>query len=157
MKFKSGEGGIWTLAPVSRPIPLAGAPLRPLEYFSIASAWRRFYYNTEDTDICQAFSQIYFSKFREYFWLIGKCLLWDKTHILLKENIRIATLHNNNMICYVNDFIEKTRNICYNTFYSNLEIQNSFTEALWLSKHNAAVWYWSQFFFSFICVRERWC
>ena len=31
---KSGEGGIWTLAPVSRPIPLAGAPLRPLEYFS---------------------------------------------------------------------------------------------------------------------------
>ena len=31
---KSGERGIWTLAPVTRPIPLAGAPLRPLEYFS---------------------------------------------------------------------------------------------------------------------------
>ena len=31
---KNGEGGIWTLAPVTRPIPLAGAPLRPLEYFS---------------------------------------------------------------------------------------------------------------------------
>ena len=31
---KSGERGIWTLAPVSRPTPLAGAPLRPLEYFS---------------------------------------------------------------------------------------------------------------------------
>ena len=30
----SGERGIWTLAPVTRPIPLAGAPLRPLEYFS---------------------------------------------------------------------------------------------------------------------------
>ena len=30
----SGERGIWTLAPVSRPTPLAGAPLRPLEYFS---------------------------------------------------------------------------------------------------------------------------
>ena len=30
---KNGEGGIWTLAPVTRPIPLAGAPLRPLEYF----------------------------------------------------------------------------------------------------------------------------
>ena len=30
----SGEGGIRTLAPVTRPIPLAGAPLRPLEYFS---------------------------------------------------------------------------------------------------------------------------
>ena len=30
----NGEGGIWTLAPVSRPMPLAGAPLRPLEYFS---------------------------------------------------------------------------------------------------------------------------
>ena len=27
------ERGIWTLAPVSRPMPLAGAPLRPLEYF----------------------------------------------------------------------------------------------------------------------------
>ena len=31
---QSGERGIWTLAPVTRPIPLAGAPLRPLEYFS---------------------------------------------------------------------------------------------------------------------------
>ena len=30
----SGERGIWTLAPVARPTPLAGAPLRPLEYFS---------------------------------------------------------------------------------------------------------------------------
>ena len=29
-----GEGEIWTLAPLSRPTPLAGAPLRPLEYFS---------------------------------------------------------------------------------------------------------------------------
>ena len=38
---KSGERGIWTLAPVSRPTPLAGAPLRPLEYFSefIISLW----------------------------------------------------------------------------------------------------------------------
>ena len=35
------ERGIWTLAPVSRPTPLAGAPLRPLEYFSefIISLW----------------------------------------------------------------------------------------------------------------------
>ena len=31
----NGERGIWTLAPVTRPTPLAGAPLRPLEYFSI--------------------------------------------------------------------------------------------------------------------------
>ena len=29
-----GERGIRTLAAVSRPTPLAGAPLRPLEYFS---------------------------------------------------------------------------------------------------------------------------
>jgi hypothetical protein len=28
-----GERGIWTLAPVTRPTPLAGAPLQPLEYF----------------------------------------------------------------------------------------------------------------------------
>ena len=30
----NGERGIWTLAPVTRPTPLAGAPLQPLEYFS---------------------------------------------------------------------------------------------------------------------------
>ena len=37
----SGERGIWTLAPVARPTPLAGAPLRPLEYFSVVviSIW----------------------------------------------------------------------------------------------------------------------
>ena len=29
----SAEGGIWTLAPRKRSIPLAGAPLQPLEYF----------------------------------------------------------------------------------------------------------------------------
>ena len=32
-KHSYGEGGIWTLAPISRPTPLAGAPLQPLEYF----------------------------------------------------------------------------------------------------------------------------
>ena len=31
----NGERGIWTLAPVTRPTPLAGAPLQPLEYFSV--------------------------------------------------------------------------------------------------------------------------
>ena len=31
----NGERGIWTLAPVARPTPLAGAPLQPLEYFSV--------------------------------------------------------------------------------------------------------------------------
>ena len=30
-----GETGIWTRAPVARPTPLAGAPLQPLEYFSM--------------------------------------------------------------------------------------------------------------------------
>ena len=34
LEKRSGERGIWTLAPVSRPTPLAGAPLQPLEYFS---------------------------------------------------------------------------------------------------------------------------
>ena len=33
-KQENGEGGIWTLAPRKRSIPLAGAPLQPLEYFS---------------------------------------------------------------------------------------------------------------------------
>ena len=32
-----GEGGTWTLAPVTRPTPLAGAPRHQLEYFSIYS------------------------------------------------------------------------------------------------------------------------
>ena len=31
----NGDGGIWTLAPVARPTPLAGAPLQPLEYISL--------------------------------------------------------------------------------------------------------------------------
>ena len=34
MHTDGGDGEIRTLAPVSRPTPLAGAPLRPLEYFS---------------------------------------------------------------------------------------------------------------------------
>ena len=46
--FLGGVGGIWTLAPLfRRPTPLAGAPLRPLEYYSRAKCntliqkWRR--------------------------------------------------------------------------------------------------------------------
>ena len=50
---KNGERGIWTLAPVTRPTPLAGAPLQPLEYFSsilnilyqyliMRLSWRKF-------------------------------------------------------------------------------------------------------------------
>ena len=37
--LSGGERGIWTLAPVTRPTPLAGAPLRPLEYFSRAKSF----------------------------------------------------------------------------------------------------------------------
>ena len=40
-KIQNAEGGIWTLAPVTRPIPLAGAPLRPLEYFCLPE-WLQF-------------------------------------------------------------------------------------------------------------------
>ena len=39
----NAEGGIWTLAPVSRPTPLAGAPLRPLEYFSPTAVYYDFF------------------------------------------------------------------------------------------------------------------
>ncbi len=39
--FTGGEGEIWTLAPVTRPTPLAGAPLRPLEYFSIKQSFAK--------------------------------------------------------------------------------------------------------------------
>ena len=37
--IKNGEGEIRTLAPLTRPIPLAGAPLQPLEYFSNGPKW----------------------------------------------------------------------------------------------------------------------
>ena len=60
---QSGERGIWTLAPVTRPIPLAGAPLRPLEYFSKVHclmiwccsmrSWR-IYDNTKYFSVCQS-------------------------------------------------------------------------------------------------------
>ena len=60
---QSGERGIWTLAPVTRPIPLAGAPLRPLEYFSKVHyliiwccsmrSWR-VYDNTKYFSVCQS-------------------------------------------------------------------------------------------------------
>ena len=42
-RISNGERGIWTLAPVARPTPLAGAPLQPLEYFSS----RRFLYRQQ--------------------------------------------------------------------------------------------------------------
>ena len=38
----NAERGIWTLAPVARPTPLAGAPLQPLEYF----CWTYSFYET---------------------------------------------------------------------------------------------------------------
>ena len=44
----SGERGIWTLAPVARPTPLAGAPLQPLEYFSSKG------YYTKGSTYCQS-------------------------------------------------------------------------------------------------------
>ena len=37
-----GDGETRTLAPVSRPTPLAGAPLRPLEYFSRAKCVKNY-------------------------------------------------------------------------------------------------------------------
>ena len=40
----NGERGIWTLAPRERPTPLAGAPLQPLEYFSIIWIASRYQY-----------------------------------------------------------------------------------------------------------------
>ena len=39
----SGERGIWTLAPRKRPIPLAGAPLQPLEYFSTTELYVQYF------------------------------------------------------------------------------------------------------------------
>ena len=79
--YKNGERGIWTLAPVARPTPLAGAPLRPLEYFSlIASAMLTHY-----TRITLILS-ITFSKFFNTF------LTNQKLHISSKINPMIYTL-----------------------------------------------------------------
>ena len=48
--WPNGERGIWTLAPVTRPTPLAGAPLQPLEYFSMPE------YNTYSITLLQCIS-----------------------------------------------------------------------------------------------------
>ena len=36
LQRRGGEGGTRTLAPVTRPTPLAGAPRHQLEYFSVS-------------------------------------------------------------------------------------------------------------------------
>ena len=73
---QSGERGIWTLAPVTRPIPLAVAPLRPLEYFSKVHCliiwccskrtWR-IYDITKYLSVCQDL----FSTFLRHFWVVS--------------------------------------------------------------------------------------
>ena len=79
---KNGEGGIWTLAPVSRPIPLAGAPLRPLEYFSkgneflqiqLFAPWR-IVYSTKYKVVCQSKKSLFFAFFRFIFLLTRCCV-----------------------------------------------------------------------------------
>ena len=73
---KNGEGGIWTLAPVSRPIPLAGAPLRPLEYFSkgiykyllMLRTWR-IVYSTKRNLFCQSKNLNFFIYFSIIFFI----------------------------------------------------------------------------------------
>ena len=51
--WPNGERGIWTLAPVTRPTPLAGAPLQPLEYFSSESYYIKPFY------VCQLLFRIF--------------------------------------------------------------------------------------------------
>ena len=72
---ESGERGIWTLAPVARPTPLAGAPLRPLEYFSELCfpywcAIRRVVYISKEFLSCQhLFLTFLFFFFYVFFYL----------------------------------------------------------------------------------------
>ena len=82
LEKRSGEGGIWTLAPVSRPIPLAGAPLRPLEYFSkgneflqiqLFAPWR-IVYSTKYKVVCQSKKSLFFGFFRFIFLLTRCCV-----------------------------------------------------------------------------------
>ncbi len=44
MSLFGGEGETQTLAPVSRPTPLAGAPRHQLEYFSIGSVFTHIHF-----------------------------------------------------------------------------------------------------------------
>ena len=83
---KSGERGIWTLAPVTRPIPLAGAPLRPLEYFSKVHyllIWccslRLWRINdiTKSLSVCQDL----FSTFLRHFWVVS--IFYGLTYYIL--------------------------------------------------------------------------
>ena len=73
---ESGERGIWTLAPVARPTPLAGAPLRPLEYFSELCfpywcAIRRVVYISKEFLSCQHL----FLTFLFFFFIYVFCLI----------------------------------------------------------------------------------
>ena len=78
---RNGERGIWTLAPVARPTPLAGAPLRPLEYFSsFAFAMPRHY--TRITLILSITFSKFFNTFltnqeTTYFWQNQSCDLYS--------------------------------------------------------------------------------
>ena len=58
--WPNGERGIWTLAPVTRPTPLAGAPLQPLEYFSSESYYIKVFH------VCQ---QLFLNYFLLLFWI----------------------------------------------------------------------------------------
>ena len=60
----NGERGIWTLAPVARPTPLAGAPLQPLEYFSSSenSLPRYWFFTTHNDNFSSVHGLVYQKK-----------------------------------------------------------------------------------------------
>ena len=79
--YKNGERGIWTLAPVARPTPLAGAPLRPLEYFSLIAFAMLTHYTRITLILSITFSK-FFNTFltnqeTTYFWQNQSCDLYS--------------------------------------------------------------------------------
>ncbi len=71
--WPNGERGIWTLAPVTRPTPLAGAPLQPLEYFSSESYYIKPFY------VCQLLFRIFLIfSLLAYIYIIYAYFLYSK-------------------------------------------------------------------------------
>ena len=72
----NGEGGIWTLARRKPSIPLAGAPLQPLEYFSNLPDSCSFVMSKIDYTKGFHVCQLYFNQFSIFFdFHIFSCIL----------------------------------------------------------------------------------
>ena len=129
----SGERGIWTLAPVARPTPLAGAPLRPLEYFSelktkydfVKRALKRILDYNQSTEYCQ---REYAKKFIFSTGLSALYTFPQNTAIPMPENIRFSLSYSLSYILLYTDRYKMTdmEKLIWNTLYGSAAGENPF-------------------------------